>query len=268
MPEPQQILKWRIVYCKWRTQGGKYLLIIELPVGHSYYNLTRNPVSCRSKQPAVYPQGSSSTSNRHSTGLVKLWEPVRALERDSKALNSATSWATTICEGIPQARPLSKSPLKFHQDLTSQCFRVSEVSHSPPVGSFKWIHCARHPDGKRRGLANLGRPKVPFPPTQTPSHQTRSWVKDTVSISYSKWKRKRVFFPKAFLLHSACQSWVCISNTVLSPWILWTWVPKRAVPGVGPHSITGKAELLQALCSFSKMWGFSKLLVFPSWPLT
>lgn len=70
------------------------------------------------------------------------------------------------------------------------------------------------------------------------------------------------FFPKHSFYCSVCQSWACICKAAFSPWILWAWVGKKAVPGVGFCLITGKAELLQFLCSFSKRWGFFELLFF------
>lgn len=68
-------------------------------------------------------------------------------ESDSEVLGSAAASATPSCGNVSvsEARPLLRSSLKFHQDPTSWCFRGSEVSHSPTVGTFRWIHCVRNP---------------------------------------------------------------------------------------------------------------------------
>lgn len=84
------------------------------------------------------------------------------------------------------------------------------------------------------------------------SAQGHVWVKGTVPFHVISEKELFFFPPKHFFFHSVCQSWAHISNNFFSPWVHWTWVGKRPVPGMGPSWVIGETELLWYLPSFSK----------------
>lgn len=110
---------------------------------------------------------------------------------------------------------------------------------------------------RTRDLVNTGPPRWLFSPLRPPATSCSHRFKDTASISNDRKRESIPSLPQSIPL-PLCRAKAepAFPTTGFSPWILWAWVGKRAVPGVGPKLITGRAELLQLLCSFSKRWGF------------